>query len=100
MNEYLVNVLTTVQGVTVLVELLASDLKLLFIESEEMTLTRVNPCVIMAKLLGRYDIFCTLDCLMIMHSKLPNKHLYSTHHCFNTVTPWAFDLALSNNSDR
>lgn len=54
MNEYLVNVLITVQGVTVHVELLASALKLLFIESEEMTLTRVNPCVIMAKLLGRY----------------------------------------------
>lgn len=37
-------------------ELLASALTLLLVELEEVRLTHVNPCGIMAKLLGRYSL--------------------------------------------
>lgn len=55
------------QGIIVDVgELLASALKLLLIELEEVRLTHVNPCVITAILLGRY----------ILHSGLLDDYTF------------------------
>lgn len=55
------------QGITVEVgELLASALKLLLIELQEVRLTHVNPCVIMAILPGRY----------ILHSGLLDDYTF------------------------